>query len=103
MSPPPTLGASGPPGASATRARSSEGPGERRSARSVATPMERFKASSSLFLRVALGLSFLSALADRFGLWGPFGRPNVSWGNFARFVAYTGQLNWFFPDAAIPS
>ena len=65
--------------------------------------MERIKASSSLFLRVALGLSFLSALADRFGLWGPFGRPDVSWGDFARFVAYTGQLNWFFPDAAIPS
>jgi uncharacterized membrane protein YphA (DoxX/SURF4 family) len=64
--------------------------------------MERIKAYSSLSLRLALGLSFLSALADRFGLWGPLGRPNVSWGNFARFVAYTGQLNWFFPDASIP-
>jgi uncharacterized membrane protein YphA (DoxX/SURF4 family) len=58
---------------------------------------------SSLFLRLALGLSFLSALADRFGLWGAFGRPNVSWGNFARFVAYTGKLNWFLPEAWIPA
>ena len=50
--------------------------------------MERIRGFSSLFLRPALGLSFLSALADRFGLWGAFGRPNVPWGSFARFVAY---------------
>ena len=33
---------------------------------------------SSLYLRLALGLSFLSAVADRFGLWGTYGQPNVS-------------------------
>ncbi len=44
---------------------------------------------SSVFLRLALGLSFLSAVADRFGWWGAFGHPNVAWGSFARFVAYT--------------
>ena len=65
--------------------------------------MERMRGFSSLFLRLALGLSFLSALADRFGLWGAFGRPNVSWGSFARFVAYTGKLNWFLPEALIPA
>ena len=65
--------------------------------------MERIRGFSSLFLRLALGLSFLSALADRFGLWGAFGRPNVSWGSFARFVAYTGKLNWFLPEALIPA
>ena len=27
----------------------------------------------SLFARLALGASFLSAVADRFGLWGPYG------------------------------
>ncbi len=46
---------------------------------------------SSVFLRLALGLSFLSAVADRFGWWGPFGHPNVAWGSFARFVAYTAR------------
>jgi uncharacterized membrane protein YphA (DoxX/SURF4 family) len=56
---------------------------------------------SSVFLRLALGLSFLSAVADRFGWWGPFGRPNVAWGSFARFVAYTARLNWFLPHAVI--
>src|SRR5215471_851370 len=65
--------------------------------------MERMRGFSSLFLRLALGLSFLSALADRFGLWGAFGRPNVAWGSFARFVAYTGKLNWFLPEAVIPT
>ena len=33
-----------------------------------------------LFARFALGASFLSAVADRFGLWGPYGAKNVSWG-----------------------
>lgn len=65
--------------------------------------MERIRGFSSLFLRLALGLSFLSAVADRFGLWGAFGQPNVSSGNFARFVAYTGKLNWFLPESLIPA
>ena len=34
-----------------------------------------------LFARFALGASFLSAVADRFGLWGPYGAKNVSWGD----------------------
>ena len=63
--------------------------------------MERIRDFSSLFLRIALGLSFLSAVADRFGLWGAFGQPSVAWGNFARFVAYTGKLNWFLPETMI--
>jgi len=56
-----------------------------------------------VFLRFALGLSFLSAVADRFGWRGAFGQPNVAWGNFARFLQYTGQLNWFVPHAMIPA
>jgi uncharacterized membrane protein YphA (DoxX/SURF4 family) len=64
---------------------------------------ERLGSFSSVFLRFALGLSFLAAVADRFGWWGALGKPNVSWGNFARFVAYTGQLNWFLPHAMIPA
>lgn len=57
---------------------------------------------SSVYLRLALGISFLSAVADRFGLWGAYGQPNVAWGNFARFVDYTAKLNWFLPAAMIP-
>jgi uncharacterized membrane protein YphA (DoxX/SURF4 family) len=58
---------------------------------------------SSVFLRLALGISFLSAVADRFGLWGAYGNPNVAWGNYARFVNYTAKLNWFLPAAMIPA
>jgi uncharacterized membrane protein YphA (DoxX/SURF4 family) len=58
---------------------------------------------SSVFLRLALGTSFLSAVADRFGIWGAYGRPNVSWGNYARFVDYTAKLNWFLPAAMTPA
>jgi uncharacterized membrane protein YphA (DoxX/SURF4 family) len=57
---------------------------------------------SSVFLRLALGISFLSAVADRFGLWGVYGQPNVAWGNYARFVDYAAKLNWFLPAAVVP-
>jgi uncharacterized membrane protein YphA (DoxX/SURF4 family) len=58
---------------------------------------------SSVFLRLALGISFLSAVADRFGLWGLYGQPNVAWGNYARYLAYTAKLNWFLPAATLPA
>jgi uncharacterized membrane protein YphA (DoxX/SURF4 family) len=58
---------------------------------------------SSVFLRLALGISFLSAVGDRFGVWGAYGQPNVAWGNYARFLDYTAKLNWFLPAAVIPA
>lgn len=58
---------------------------------------------SSVFLRLALGISFLSAVADRFGMWGVYGQPNVAWGDYARYVAYTAKLNWFLPAAMTPA
>lgn len=51
-----------------------------------------------LVARLALGSSFLSAVADRFGWWGAYGQPHVAWGDFHRFVTYTGTLLWFFPQ-----
>ena len=52
-----------------------------------------------LFLRLAISIGFLSAVADRFGLWS----PEVSaWGNWDNFVASTGQLNPWWPEALIP-
>jgi uncharacterized membrane protein YphA (DoxX/SURF4 family) len=52
-------------------------------------------------LRVALALSFLSAVADRFGLWGPPGAPNVAWGTFNSFIEYTALLLWFLPAGLV--
>ena len=54
---------------------------------------------ASVYLRFALGASFLSGIADRFGLY--TGR-NVGYGNFAGFVAYTAKVNSFMPAWTIP-
>ena len=43
-----------------------------------------------LFARFALGASFLSAVADRFGLWGPYGAKNVL-GRFRSFRGVHGR------------
>lgn len=51
------------------------------------------------YLRLALGVSFLSGIADRFGLY--TGR-NVGYGNFAGFMRYTAQVNSFMPASTIP-
>lgn len=52
-------------------------------------------------LRAALAAAFLSAVADRFGIWGPNGAPGVGWGDWSHFVAYTGKLLWFLPSALV--
>ena len=54
--------------------------------------------SSSLwFLRLSIAGGFLSSVADRFGIWGAPGTPNVAWGAWTPFVEYAGKLNWFAP------
>lgn len=54
------------------------------------------------YARVALGAAFLSAVADRLGLWGKPGQPNVAWGNFANFTRYAAAVNSFMPTFTIP-
>lgn len=41
-------------------------------------------------LRVSLATAFLSAVADRFGWWAPFGQGD--WGSMGAFADYTHQL-----------
>ncbi|HET8839684.1 MAG TPA: DoxX family protein [Flavobacteriaceae bacterium] len=52
------------------------------------------KAIVILLLRFALGLAFLSAVADRFGLWGPPGSAIVAWGNMENFLGYTSTVTF---------
>ncbi len=53
-----------------------------------------------LFLRLALACGFLSAVADRFGVWG----KEVSvWGNWENFLNYTQLINPWIPVALIPT
>lgn len=54
-----------------------------------------------LILRLSLSASFLSAVADRFGLWGGPGTEGVFWGNFQNFNTYTQSLNPFVPEVLI--
>ena len=53
---------------------------------------------TKLFLRLALSLSFLSAVADRFGWWSV--KYSV-WGNWDNFLAYTKVINPWLPDILI--
>jgi uncharacterized membrane protein YphA (DoxX/SURF4 family) len=54
------------------------------------------------FLRIALSVDFLSAVADRFGFWGPAGSVNVAWGNWSHFLDYVAALNGYAPSSFIP-
>ncbi|EQC48230.1 hypothetical protein M899_3248 [Bacteriovorax sp. BSW11_IV] len=53
-------------------------------------------------LSLAISSSYLSAVADRFGLWGVAGADGVVWGNYEQFLAYTKYLNGWAPEALIP-
>ncbi|MCY1485651.1 hypothetical protein D9M68_192810 [compost metagenome] len=55
----------------------------------------KMKTFSQVFLRAALSVSFLSAVADRFGLWGASGSKSVSWGNWSIFLEYSNSVNSF--------
>jgi uncharacterized membrane protein YphA (DoxX/SURF4 family) len=57
----------------------------------------------TLYLRLAIGIGFLSAVAGRLGWWGPPGTPNVAWGNFQNFLTYTAKLNLWFSGSWIPA
>ena len=53
-----------------------------------------------LYLRLAISIGFLSAVADRFGLWP---KEISAWGNWESFLEYTQLLNPLIPASAIPA
>src|SRR5262245_586846 len=53
-------------------------------------------------VRLALAASFLSAVADRLGLWGPPGATGVSWGSVPKYEEYVAQLNRCLPAGLGP-
>ena len=63
---------------------------------------ERVLQIARVFLRLALGITFLVAIGDRFGWLGPYGSKNVSWGDWTHFVQYVAVLNPFVPKSLIP-
>lgn len=56
-----------------------------------------------LFARYALAVAFLSAVADRFGLWGSKEVLGVDWGDMQTFYGAVAQLNPWVPEALIPA
>jgi hypothetical protein len=56
-----------------------------------------FRKFAVLFTRFALAATYLSGVADRFGAWGRYGSPNVSWGDFQHFVA---RVQTYVPHAS---
>lgn len=52
------------------------------------------------FLRLSLSAGLLSAVADRFGLWGA---ERSAWGDWGSFLAYTQQINPWVPAFLIPA
>ena len=63
---------------------------------------ERVLQIARVFMRLALGITFLFSIADRFGWLGAYGSRNVSWGDWTHFVQYVAQLNSFVPKSLIP-
>lgn len=45
-----------------------------------------------LLLRYALGITFLTPVADRLGILGAPGTGNIEWGNWNNFIDYTSTL-----------
>ncbi|GAB1450234.1 hypothetical protein MASR2M47_02900 [Draconibacterium sp.] len=59
-----------------------------------------YKKTIKLFLRLAIAIGFLSAVADRFGVWG---KEFSVWGNWYAFVDYTQLINPWIPSFLIPA
>lgn len=51
-----------------------------------------------LFLRLSIGAGFLSAVADRFGMWSAY---NSAWGNWDNFLKYTEAINPWIPASLV--
>ena len=56
-----------------------------------------------LFARLSLAAAYLSACADRFGLWGPSGTPGVDWGSMGGFYLATAALVPYVPEGLVPA
>ncbi|MBD1423988.1 DoxX family membrane protein [Sphingobacterium arenae] len=60
--------------------------------------MKKMFPTAQILLRFALGVGFILPVLDRIGFLGAPGSANVSWGNWANFVAYTNTLMPYLPS-----
>jgi putative oxidoreductase len=64
----------------------------------LATGVSKWEPFALFYARLALGASFLSAVAARFGIWGENTGPD----SFKHFMEYTAEVNSFMPAFTIP-
>lgn len=57
------------------------------------------KRAIKLFLRLSIAAGFLSAVADRWGMWSA---EHSVWGNWDSFLDYTYVINPWLPESTIP-
>ncbi|MCG3462875.1 DoxX family protein [Xenorhabdus bovienii] len=57
---------------------------------------------AALIARYSLAIAYLVAVADRLGLCGEYGDPQITWGNFTVFLGVVKHLNPWAPDFMIP-
>ncbi|MFM9368507.1 hypothetical protein [Streptomyces sp. Da 82-17] len=58
-------------------------------------------AVTTLLARLVLAAGFLSAVADRFGLWGAAGTGNVAWGDYDAYLSYVHDLAPYLSDGLV--
>ena len=52
---------------------------------------------AQLLLRIVSGFSFFYYGCDRIGLWGKYGDPNVTWGDWQHYIDYASKVMGFLP------
>jgi uncharacterized membrane protein YphA (DoxX/SURF4 family) len=59
--------------------------------------MHKLSPYFQLYLRLALGAGYLTLGLDRLGVWGKYGTPGVSWGDWHHFMVYAAGVMQFLP------
>ncbi len=65
--------------------------------------MKKMQPATQLFLRLALGISYLVPALDRLGAWGKPGEKHISWGDWSHFMQYAYQVMSFLPRIIVPA
>ncbi len=63
--------------------------------------MKKFSSFAQLYLRVAIGVSYLVFGLDRLGVFGKPGGKNISWGDWEHFMKYAAEVMQFLPYSLV--
>lgn len=63
--------------------------------------MKKFSSFAQLYLRIAIGLSYLVFGLDRLGAFGKPGEKNISWGDWEHFMKYAAEVMQFLPHSLV--